>query len=242
MLWSPHSVSSRWVRAEATLADRNKTLVPVTIAPCERPIMFELTQTAELSHWRGDRSDQAWTAFLNEVRQIAGKGARPEAGPAAAAPHGAAGRKGEEAARPPWPCCLSPTAPDSVEDDACCRRFGGGRDRCAHQGRQSSRSAQAPPLPVSGPLPCPIPKRSPSNWAFVISSKAMSAVRRYDAGHRAIDRGRDGRDAVVAEIRASAERSGKFAGRPGCGGRPHARSRSCTRWKSSARSGPLRTI
>ena len=43
VLWSPRSVASRWVRAEATLADRNKTLAPVIIEPCERPIMFELT-------------------------------------------------------------------------------------------------------------------------------------------------------------------------------------------------------
>jgi hypothetical protein len=51
--WSKKSVVSRWVRAEATLADRNKTLVPVMIEPCDRPIMFELTQTAELFHWQG---------------------------------------------------------------------------------------------------------------------------------------------------------------------------------------------
>ena len=67
VLWSPRSVVSRWVRAEATLADRNKTLVPCTIEPCDRPIMFELTQTAELSHWQGDPTDKAWTAFLTDV-------------------------------------------------------------------------------------------------------------------------------------------------------------------------------
>jgi hypothetical protein len=54
VLWSKKSVQSRWVRAEATLADRNKTLVPCMIEPCEHPIMFELTQTAELSHWQGE--------------------------------------------------------------------------------------------------------------------------------------------------------------------------------------------
>ena len=62
VLWSPRSVVSRWVRAEATIADRCKTLVPVTIEPCERPIMFELTQTAELSHWQGEPGDKAWQA------------------------------------------------------------------------------------------------------------------------------------------------------------------------------------
>ncbi|MEP7210767.1 MAG: toll/interleukin-1 receptor domain-containing protein [Alphaproteobacteria bacterium] len=39
VLWSKKSVASRWVRAEATLADRNKTLVPCMIEPCERPII-----------------------------------------------------------------------------------------------------------------------------------------------------------------------------------------------------------
>ena len=76
VLWSPRSVVSRWVRAEATLADRNKTLVPCTIEPCDRPIMFELTQTAELSHWQGEPTDKAWLAFLGDVRRFVGKEAR----------------------------------------------------------------------------------------------------------------------------------------------------------------------
>ncbi len=73
VLWSPRSVVSRWVRAEATIADRCKTLVPVTIEPCERPIMFELTQTAELSHWTGDAGDRAWLSFLSDVRGFVGR-------------------------------------------------------------------------------------------------------------------------------------------------------------------------
>ncbi|MBY0251975.1 MAG: TIR domain-containing protein, partial [Methylobacterium organophilum] len=82
VLWSKKSVASRWVRAEATLADRNKTLVPCMIEPCERPIMFELTQTAELSHWQGDASDKAWAAFLSDVKRFVAK----EAASAVAAP------------------------------------------------------------------------------------------------------------------------------------------------------------
>ena len=67
VLWSPRSVVSRWVRSEATLADRNKTLVPAMIEPCDRPIMFELTQTAELSHWQGDDRDPVWQSFVADV-------------------------------------------------------------------------------------------------------------------------------------------------------------------------------
>ena len=72
VLWSKKSVQSRWVRAEATIADRNKTLVPCMIEPCERPIMFELTQTAELGHWTGDGSDTAWLALVGDVREFIG--------------------------------------------------------------------------------------------------------------------------------------------------------------------------
>lgn len=87
VLWSPRSVVSRWVRAEATLADRNRTLVPCTIEPCDRPIMFELTQTAELSHWQGDATDKAWVAFLGDVRRWVAEEAAPVAvAPALAAP------------------------------------------------------------------------------------------------------------------------------------------------------------
>ena len=74
VLWSKKSVESRWVRAEATLADRNRTLVPCMIERCERPIMFELTQTAELSHWQGDASDSAWRSFLSDVYRFVAKG------------------------------------------------------------------------------------------------------------------------------------------------------------------------
>src|SRR6516165_3648450 len=70
VLWSPRSVASRWVRAEAVIADRNKTLMPVTIEPCDRPVMFELTQTADLCRWTGDAKDPAWRAFLADVRRF----------------------------------------------------------------------------------------------------------------------------------------------------------------------------
>ncbi len=74
VLWSKQSVDSRWVRAEATQADRNGTLMPVMIEPCNRPIMFELKHTAELAHWKGEAGDPAWRMFLEDVRLFAKKG------------------------------------------------------------------------------------------------------------------------------------------------------------------------
>jgi TolB-like protein len=74
VLWSKNSVDSRWVRAEAMMADRNRTLAPVIIEPCQRPIIFALTHTADLSHWAGDRSDPAWRSLISDVRQFVAKG------------------------------------------------------------------------------------------------------------------------------------------------------------------------
>lgn len=70
VLWSPRSVGSRWVRAEATVADRNGTLIPCMIEPCRRPVMFELTQTADLTGWDGDRSSLVWRTYAADVRRL----------------------------------------------------------------------------------------------------------------------------------------------------------------------------
>jgi TolB-like protein len=73
VLWSKRSVESRWVRSEATLADRYGTLVPVTIGECDRPIMFELTHTADLANWSGDRADPRWRSFVAGLRKSVGE-------------------------------------------------------------------------------------------------------------------------------------------------------------------------
>jgi TolB-like protein/Flp pilus assembly protein TadD len=78
VLWSKKSVTSRWVRAEATLADRNRTLVPARIEVCDLPIMFELTQTADLCRWTGKAQDPAWRAFLADVRRFVESRTEPQ--------------------------------------------------------------------------------------------------------------------------------------------------------------------
>lgn len=71
VLWSKTSVNSRWVRAEATQAGNR--LIPVMIEPCRRPIMFELTHTADLSGWDGSPQDAAWQSLLAGVRKATGR-------------------------------------------------------------------------------------------------------------------------------------------------------------------------
>ena len=85
VLWSRSSVTSRWVRAEATQADRNRTLVPVTIEPCQRPIIFELTHTTDLSHWRDNTEDKAWRSLIADVRRLVEAQAAPRVTPSVAA-------------------------------------------------------------------------------------------------------------------------------------------------------------
>ena len=74
VLWSPRSVASRWVRAEATLADRGNKLVPAIIERCDLPIIFELTHAADLSRWTGDTSDPGWQTLVSDLRRLVGHG------------------------------------------------------------------------------------------------------------------------------------------------------------------------
>ena len=85
VLWSPRSVASRWVRAEATLADRDNKLVPIIIEPCNRPIIFELTHAAELAEWAGDTSEASYQTLIRDLRRMVGKTTDAQAAATAAA-------------------------------------------------------------------------------------------------------------------------------------------------------------
>lgn len=93
VLWSPDAVNSRWVRAEATVAQRQGSLVPAIISPCDLPIVFEMTHTSDLSHWQGNSDDGRWQSFLSDViakvEQAGGHVQRPSANKASVA-----GKKG----------------------------------------------------------------------------------------------------------------------------------------------------
>jgi hypothetical protein len=90
VLWSPRSVQSRWVRAEATLADRNGKLAPAIIEKCDRPIIFELTHAADLADWSGDTGDSRWVAFIQDLRAIIEKHSAKAEPVRPAVPHSAA--------------------------------------------------------------------------------------------------------------------------------------------------------
>ncbi len=91
VLWSKRSANSKWVRAEATVGERSSTLVPVLIEDCERPIRFELVQTADLRHWQGDRNDPHWRAFMQDIKTAISKRSAKQSPQQAAAPSAPAG-------------------------------------------------------------------------------------------------------------------------------------------------------
>lgn len=81
VLWSRTACASRWVRSEATIADRLGTLVPVMIEDCERPVQFELTQSANMIGWQGDRNEPRYAALVEHVRRLVAGNVAPTAAP-----------------------------------------------------------------------------------------------------------------------------------------------------------------
>ena len=104
VLWSPRSVASRWVRAEATLADRRNKLVPAIIEGCDRPIIFELTHAADLCDWTGDTSDKRWQTFILDLRRLVDADKHQEHGEAGppARPRAAEGAQIAKSGQPPF--------------------------------------------------------------------------------------------------------------------------------------------
>ena len=79
VLWSTVSVKSKWVRAEATLGERYSAVIPAMIETADRPILFELTQTADLIGWDGDRGEQRWADFVTDLRHAISRKAAQKA-------------------------------------------------------------------------------------------------------------------------------------------------------------------
>ncbi|HET7816667.1 MAG TPA: TIR domain-containing protein [Sphingomicrobium sp.] len=126
VLWSPRSVASRWVRAEATLADRNNKLVPVIIEACDRPLIFELTHTSDLSHWAGRTTDAVWRTLIKDLNRLVerggGTGAQPAAPTAAPAAAQREPARGAPAARRPEQQNRSSAPPRKLDNLMFARR------------------------------------------------------------------------------------------------------------------------
>ncbi len=165
VLWSATSTKSKWVRAEATAGERHSTLVPALIEDCDRPLRFEMIQSAELTAWRGDRNAPNWKSFVADISAAVGETrsakTTPAAQPVATAPIAALPR--------------NPTPDDSIEAifwstikdtnepaelEAYLKRYKNGHFVDLAQGRLASlageagkpaarKATQAAPMPVA---------------------------------------------------------------------------------------------
>ncbi len=81
VLWSKTSVVSDWVRSEATVAMQRGALMPAMIEDCQRPVMFELRQSADLLGWKGNAKDPRLLAFVAEVTRQLARPVAAKAGP-----------------------------------------------------------------------------------------------------------------------------------------------------------------
>ena len=67
VVWSKHSVGSRWVKTEAAEGNRRRILVPVRLDEVSLPLEFRRIETADLVGWQGDAGDPEIRNLLNSV-------------------------------------------------------------------------------------------------------------------------------------------------------------------------------
>ena len=161
VLWSKTSVKSKWVRAEATLGQRGCELVPAMIEDADRPIMFELTQTADLIGWTGDRNEARWGEFVADIKRSLDKHGA-ETNTPATAPDSAAAPAGKDDATIETVFWTSiKDGSDPADFEAYLDRYADGhyaslaRNRLAALGAASAPVA-TPPAPEPEPVPEPV--------------------------------------------------------------------------------------
>ncbi|HEY7316916.1 MAG TPA: TIR domain-containing protein [Candidatus Binatia bacterium] len=79
VLWSTHSVSSRWVKTEAAEGAERGILVPVMIDHAPIPLEFKRIEAADLSDWEGEVSHREFDQLQKSVASmIAGTAPAPK--------------------------------------------------------------------------------------------------------------------------------------------------------------------
>lgn len=76
--WSPSSVASDFVRAEADFARVRNKLVAVLIRSAEIPVPFNLIQSAPLMAWNGNIASGEWLTTVKGLSKLLGRPGLPE--------------------------------------------------------------------------------------------------------------------------------------------------------------------
>ena len=73
VLWSQHSVESRWVRAEASEGVGRDLLLPVVLArDLKLPLEFKRLQAADLADWHPDEPHEEFQRLLKSIKSLLG--------------------------------------------------------------------------------------------------------------------------------------------------------------------------
>lgn len=156
VLWSEVSVKSKWVRAEATLGERTSAVIPAMIQDADRPIMFELTQTADLIGWDGDRDEVRWKQFVADIQLALGSQTEDEAETAAPAPTPVASAPDATIENTFWTSIED--GDDPADFQAYLDRYPDGHFEVLARNRLKALAATAAPSqPASKPEPDPKP-------------------------------------------------------------------------------------
>ena len=67
VVWSKHSVDSRWVKTEASEGDQRRILVPVQLDHVTLPLEFRRIETADLTDWQRGATDPEVRNLLKSV-------------------------------------------------------------------------------------------------------------------------------------------------------------------------------
>jgi WD40 repeat protein len=74
VVWSPRSVDSDWVCAEATEGWQRGILVPLQVEDCEPPLPFRQTETADFSDWNGAETSPLFLKLLEDIQRVHSQG------------------------------------------------------------------------------------------------------------------------------------------------------------------------
>lgn len=77
VLWSNASVSSEWVKNEASHAMEREVLVPVAIDRVKPPLEFRRRQTVDLAGWNGSATHEGFEVLCDGISAITKKTTTP---------------------------------------------------------------------------------------------------------------------------------------------------------------------
>ncbi len=79
VLWSEHSVASRWVKAEANEGLRQDKLIPLSLDTAEPPLIFRPIHTGQLVHWNGAADVPEFRKLLSDIQDRVSGAPEPHA-------------------------------------------------------------------------------------------------------------------------------------------------------------------